>query len=549
MATETYSASIDDLASREAVASSIPDVVQTALANMTKDPGALFEAPVVEAIKAARQTDAASYARIRAKAKEAGAGVGELDRLTTVGKDEEGSGAMFPHVEPWPEPVDGGELLRDLCRAIQSHVIADKPTIIAAALWAIHSWCMDGLTISPLAHITAPEKRCGKTVLLTVLSRLVYRPLPVSNISPAALFRSMEMWQPTLLIDEADTFLKDNEEARGLINSGLYRETAFVIRVEGDAHIPTQFRTWGAKVVCGIGKLADTIEDRSIPLRLRRKIPDETVTNIRHSDQTAWTDLQSRIARWAEDNCGTIATTRPAPAIGLNDRAQDCWEPLLAIADLAGEAWSRYARSAAQQLHGIEDEAPSINAELLTDIKAVFEQRRASRIASTILIEQLTNDEEAPWATWYKGRPMTARQLAIRLKDFGIGPKAMRLNGGALVKGYDLADFNDAFHRYLSFPSENPSTSVTRLQPHNGACSEGIDSGNAISNTHRDAVTGNTNRAHHLVTVTDGANVVTASVTDGNASQTAPLSQSYRVTDVTNFSGKKEESNAEVFEI
>ena len=556
MATETYSASIDDLAAREAMTTSIPEVVREALSRLGADPGAIFEQVVLVAIKEVRASDPAGYARIRTQAKEAKASVVQLDRLTIPERDESAS-AMFPNIEPSLEPVDGAELMLELCRVIQAHVIADKPTIVAAALWSIHTWCMDVLTVSPLAHITAPEKRCGKTVLLTAMSELVCRPLHASNISSAALFRSMEMWQPTLLIDEADAFLRDNEEARGLINCGLYRKTAFVIRTVGDDHIPTQFSTWGAKVVCGIGKLADTIEDRSIPLRMRRKVTGESVANIRQSDPEIWKRVQARIARWADDNRYAIADARPAPALGLNDRAQDCWEPLLAIADLIGGEWPGRARAAAQTLHGIEEETPSIGVELLRDIKDVFERRQASRLATNILIEQLTADDELPWATWYRGRPMTPRQLSSRLGEFGIKPKAMRISGGALVKGYDLSDFHDTFARYLS--AHTPLLSVTRLQPSNGAGSEATRAVTAsvTDPSHRLPVTTSTAtidpcNPSHGVTGYRSDQRVTDTVTDDEGSQAAPLSHCYRVTDKTLLPNKNEEadkSGTEVFEV
>lgn len=496
----------------------VSPLVQQALERLGDDPGALFEPEVLKVIKVVRESNTADYMRLRAKAKDGKVSVCELDRLTASSKAERKKGDMFPHIESWPDPVNGEELIQDLCRAIRGHVIADKPTILAAALWCVHSWCMAALTVSPLAHITAPEKRCGKTVLLTAMSRLVYRPLSVSNISPAALFRSMEAWQPTLLIDEADTFLKENDEARGIINSGLYRETAFVVRVEGEPLTPTKFRTWGAKVVCGIGKLADTIEDRSIPLRMRRKVAGETASNIRHSNPKLWDNLRQRVARWADDHRALIANARPEPAFGLNDRACDCWEPLLAIADLIGEACAHSARSAAQSLHGNEEEVPSIGVELLRDVKEVFERRQASRLASTLLLELLLQDEESPWSTWNRGRAMTARQLSQRLGEFSIKPKTMRINGHP-VKGYDIADFSDAFNRYLSSDSlENP---VTRLQPSNSASSQDFAS------------------------VTDGQ-----SVTVGTSAQTATLSQSYRVTDKTDPSDKKDvEVQRESFDV
>ena len=408
----------------------------------------------------------------------------------TTGEDD-----LFPPVEPWPYPVEGGKLILELCQAIQGHVITDKPTIIAAALWVVHSWCMDALTVSPLAHITAPEKRCGKTVLLTVLFRLVCRPLATSNISPAGLFRSVELWQPTLLIDEAETFLRDNEEVRGLINSGLYRETAYVIRTVGDAYTPTKFRTWGAKVVCGIGRLADTIEDRAIPLRLRRKVAGEVTANIRHSDPALWEHLRRCLARWSQDNMDAIRAARPTPALGLNDRAQDCWEPLLAIADLAGGDWPRDARAAAQTLQGIDEETPGLRMELLQDIKGVFNLRGVSKLASAELIRQLTTDGEGPWATYNRGRPMMPRQLSGMLGEFGIKSRNIRFEGSTQLKGYDLADFADAFDRYLS-PTMPPLPVPPSKQHTDGGFED-------FSPVPHDEVG-----------------------TDGDASQTAPLSQS-----------------------
>src|SRR5690606_23963001 len=133
-------------------------------------------------------------------------------------------------IEPWPLAVDGAALLDDVAAAIRRHVIADQPTINAAALWCAFTWLVDVVNVAPIANITAPEKRCGKTVMLGVLARLSCRPLTVSNIAPAALFRSLELWSPTLLIDEVDAFLSEHEEARGILNAGFTRDSAFVIR-------------------------------------------------------------------------------------------------------------------------------------------------------------------------------------------------------------------------------------------------------------------------------------------------------------------------------
>src|SRR5690606_30812926 len=231
--------------------------------------------------------------------------------------------------------------------------------------------------------------RCGKTVMLGVLARLSCRPLTVSNIAPAALFRSLELWSPTLLIDEVDAFLSEHEEARGILNAGFTRDSAFVIRCTGDDHTPTRFNVWGAKALCGIGKIADTLADRSIPLRLRRKLPGERTVKIRHADPAAFAELTGKLARFAIDNREAIRTARPAEVDGLNDRANDCWEPLLAIAELAGGNWPRMARLAAATLHGLEEDTPSIGAELLASIRDVFDNRRADRLSTADLLATL----------------------------------------------------------------------------------------------------------------------------------------------------------------
>jgi hypothetical protein len=392
-----------------------------------------------------------------------------LDKLIKpykVDEETEASGTdLFTTVEPWDDEVDGMVLLDEIASIIHRHIVCEKPTIHAATLWIAFSWCIDVMQVSPIACVTAPEKRCGKTQLLNLIGMLCMKPLPASNITAAALFRSIEAFEPTLLIDEADAFLGQNEELRGIINSGHTRQSAFVIRTVGDNHEPKRFSTWGAKAISGIGHLSDTLKDRSILLELRRKQPNENRDRLRHADTSQFEQVKRKLARWAGDNMEALRIARPALPEALNDRAQDNWESLLAIADRVGGHWGKTARHAAMAISGIEDEAPSINEELLADIKQAFEKMRVSRISSVDLLEHLCGDEEAPWATWAKGRPMTPRQLSKRLSDFGITSKTMR-DGSGTFKGYELSDFKDAFNRYLKvIPAHTSNESVTRSQP------------------------------------------------------------------------------------
>lgn len=445
-----------------------PDPIADALARLKDDPGALFEPSTLDLLRQVRATDPARWARIRHAAKETKTvSLPELEKQTASTMDSaSAANDLFPEVAPWPDTIDGAELLREVADLIRRHVIADPATVNAAALWAAFTWFIDVVNVAPIANITAPEKRCGKTVMLGVLARLSCRPLAVSNIAPAALFRALELWTPTLLVDEVDAFLSEHEEARGILNAGFTRDTAFVIRCVGDEHMPTRFNVWGAKALCGIGRIADTLADRSIPLRLRRKLPGERTVKIRHADLNGFAVLNAKLARFAIDNREAIRTARPAEVDGLNDRANDCWEPLLAVAEVAGGNWPKLARLAAATLHGLEEDAPSIGAELLASIRDAFDSRKAERLATADLLEALAEDEEAPWAAWNRGKPMTAHQLAKRLSEFGIKPTTQRI-GYKAAKGYKREQFTEAFKRYLS--TDTPKTSVTPLQPSNHA--------------------------------------------------------------------------------
>lgn len=145
--------------------------------------------------------------------------------------------------EPWAESVDGARLLDGMAAAVGRFLSASDEVFKAVALWAVYTFAYDLFDTSPLLAIVSPEKRCGKTTLLTLLQGLVPRHLSIANITAAALFRTVEKYRPTLLIDEADSFLTNNEELRGVLNSGHRRATAFVIRTVGDDHEPRRFTT------------------------------------------------------------------------------------------------------------------------------------------------------------------------------------------------------------------------------------------------------------------------------------------------------------------
>ncbi|HUU02185.1 MAG TPA: DUF3631 domain-containing protein [Myxococcota bacterium] len=361
--------------------------------------------------------------------------------------------------EPWPEPVSGADLLDAFESVIHRYVVLGEHEARAAALWALWTWCFDSFGTAPLLVFTSPRPRCGKTTLLELVAGMVSRALPASSITPAALFRTVEKYRPTLLLDEAETFLagrEASEEMRGVINSGHTRTAAFVIRCTGDDHEPARFSTWCPKLLALIdgpgGKLPATVIDRSIILRLRRKGSGEAVDHVRPRKLAPrLTELQRKAARWAVDQRNADFDTEPSmPALG-SDRTRDNWEPLVLVADLAGGRWPALARAAAVALAaGAEDD--SVSLELLADTRAFFKAAGVDRVASSGLVEYLVSLEERPWNEWGKNKKLiTSRGVAHLLAPFDIHSKSIRVGQGT-PKGYEKTAFADAWSRYLPTP-------------------------------------------------------------------------------------------------
>lgn len=414
----------------------------------------------LEIIQELAQLSKIAYDRVRVpSAKGLDVRPATLDKLVKDYQKENQpeSSAPFETVEPWHQSISPPELLDEIAAQIERFIVCQEETVTAATLWIAMTWFINVVKVAPIAVITAPEKRCGKSQLLFLLSRLVFRPIAASNITSAALFRSIDLWHPTLLIDEADTFMRENEEMRGLLNCGHTPDSAKIIRTVGEDFTPKTFNLWGAKAIAGIGKQSDTIMDRAITLQLRRKKPEESVARLRHAESAYFTDIASRLARFAQDYSEDIRKAKPNLPAQLNDRAQDNWEPLLAIAEIAGKGWLRRAMHAAHILSSENDQSQSIGVALLTDIHAVIETMKADRISTADLITALCSDPEKPWLTFFRGTPITPRQLANRLREFGVISNTIRLDPTTTAKGYMFSDFGDAFNRYL------PATAVSNV--------------------------------------------------------------------------------------
>ncbi|AUX78119.1 DUF3631 domain-containing protein [Sinorhizobium fredii] len=363
-------------------------------------------------------------------------------------------------VKPWNGPVDGRVLLDEIVAVFNRHMDLPKGATEALALWVMHSHAHDAAQHSPILFISSPTKRCGKTNLLSVLQLLVPKPLSAANVTPATVFRSIDLWKPTLLIDEADTFISEKSELRGVLNSGHRRSQAHVLRCVGDNNIPTPFSTWCPKAFAAIGRLDPTLEDRSIIIELRRKLKTVSVVRVPVRDD-AYEELRRKAARWAEDHMTLLEEADPKVPDALSDRARDNWTPLLAIAEIAGGDWPDRAAISARQLSSRDDDEGEAEM-LLQDLRAIFARKKADSLWTDTIVEALVEIEDRPWAEFRRGQPITAHALSRLLKPFNVFPRKIRLDGAQVKRsGYERERLEPVWRRYIDGDSTCKQTGRT----------------------------------------------------------------------------------------
>src|SRR4029077_5955669 len=288
--------------------------------------------------------------------------VGFLDKLVAAPRVKQtGEGepaALYEHwnVEPWPEVVDGGTLLRALTERIRRHVIMTMDQAAAVGLWVMPAWVHKQVAVhSPILLATSAEASSGKSTLVGIAGFLVRRSLLSVSISGPALFRSIEKWCPTFVIDEADTVLNRNEDFKEVINSGWTRGQS-VVRCDPETNDPRPYSTFCPKAIGMKGrKLPETTLTRTIIIEMKRKLPTETVADFDHLDNEELSLLRRRLARWADDNAELLANATPKVPPGFHNRTKANWKLLLAIAESAGSNWKLAAWKAAGAIEKIRE--------------------------------------------------------------------------------------------------------------------------------------------------------------------------------------------------
>ena len=357
------------------------------------------------------------------------------------------------------KPLD--EILDAVLGFAMDHVaFPSNEAALAFTAWIAHTHLLDHFDSTPRLAIVAPEKQSGKTRTLEVAESLIPNPLRSSSTTTAVLFRLIESQdRPTILIDEADAIWSErgaNEELRALLNAG-HRRGSDVHRMvgEGAAMKARRFSTFAPVALAGIGDLPETLMDRSVIIRMKRRSPDEKVLRWRFATSYPQGQrLQRALAAWAS----TVDTVpMPDDVADISDRLADVWEPLFAVADLAGGAWPDLIRDACRTLTSDRPSEPSLRLRLLADLRDVWPAEHSFQ-ATTTLLGKLANIEDAPWGAdgIYGDTGITSRKLAFHLRHYGVHPTH---DATKTVRGYSRADLDDAWRRYLPPLQEasNPS--------------------------------------------------------------------------------------------
>lgn len=367
----------------------------------------------------------------------------------------------------------GSQILDEILAFLKRFIsYPDEWSAIAHTLWIAHTHLMVLWESTPRLAFLSAQPGSGKTRALEMTELLASNPVEAVSMSPSSLFRLIHQDDdlPTILLDEVDTIFgpraKSNEELRALLNSG-HRRGAHVCRSVGDSQkgfAVEKLSSYCAVALAGLGTLPDTILSRSVLILMRPRALKEKVEPFRRRMfKDEGYALRDGLADWAARLLGVNDNEVAWPSMpdGVEDRDADIWEPLITIADAAGGRWPQMARVTAVTLvTQNRDNRPNHGIRLLTDLKAIFEDR--AFVPTKEIIKRLNSLENSDWSEFENGG-ISPRQLARMLKPYGVEPSTVRAEG-LPQKGYRAFDLKESWSRYVICDnSSEPVTSVTAV--------------------------------------------------------------------------------------
>jgi hypothetical protein len=349
---------------------------------------------------------------------------------------------------------------------IRRFCILPEPAYLPMALWTAATHIPDAFGAFPYVALLSPVKGCGKTRVLEILELLCANPQRFTSASPASIFRMMKE-SPTLLLDEVEALRnnKPSESAQAILsilNAG-HRKGATVPRCVPPDWKVEHFPIYGPKAFAAIGRLPDTLVDRSFRIPMQRKTVAQKIERFIFAKTPGEAEpIRSAVALWAESNRDAIHQTYSSmeDLRFLADREADLWMPVFAVCAVAAPERIEELKRCALALCGdkaADDLDDSLALTLLLDVRSVWTPGRQNMTTAS-LMDALARLPESEWAE--PEHKLTPKKLAGLLRPFGIEPRQVRVGIGT-GKGYLLADFEAAYSRYLPLPGPGKETSET----------------------------------------------------------------------------------------
>jgi hypothetical protein len=316
----------------------------------------------------------------------------------------------------------------------------------AVTLWCAHTHVVEAFSASPRLAVLSDSPASGKTRVLELCGLLSHDATMEVDPTGPALVSMISQRQPTVFLDETDTIFGTHGGAshsalRSILNSG-YKQGATVSRRSGGTYVKAKI--YAAVAFGGLGVLPATLASRSVVVRMEQRKPGQRIEPYYprlHAPLGA--ALGESLGSWASSVALDLATAWPVLPDGVQDRAAEIWEPLLAVADAAGGSWSQRAREACTELAlgAAAEPVMSPGQRILADLRAVWGSD--GNLPTAILITRLFALEGAPWGSLWS--PASApRELSALLSPYGVRPVKVRL-GDRTSQGYKRTDLEPAW--------------------------------------------------------------------------------------------------------
>lgn len=355
---------------------------------------------------------------------------------------------------------DHGEALLNEIRSFVRRFWAPPSEVAldALVLWIVHTHAVnsDNMLVfetTPRLFLCSTGPASGKSTALQMLELLCGRGKRIADPTAPALMGLLSHERASILIDELDTLMGSGAGGRSTRTVMLegYSEGGTIARgTQGRGY--TEVSCFAPMAFAGMRQnfisnpKLDALRTRTIMLLCKPRGPGQVVESYRrrlHSGQARV--LNRALVKWGDRHATTLSDCWPEPPDGIEDRAAELWEPLLAVGEVVGGEWAERARNACRVLALGEpeeyDDEPDTPVEmLLADMSLIF--MGEERLASRTIVERL---QLLPGSAWKRfPNVITAgKEIAAMLEPRGVAPRPVWLDG-VTVRGYDRADLEAA---------------------------------------------------------------------------------------------------------